>query len=148
MSECLRRRDIFLRIESLGGYSPLAPIAGSRRYGRDAMYGMGHEVGRVRPTEIAATTLDALVYREYLDDHYTTPNTAKLVEADVNEPPWYRRVPGAVLYAEPGEQLRIHVLNGDSEDCHSLHVHGGKYGIDSDGAWPFGRGTRHGRRSD
>ena len=148
MSECLRRRDIFLRIEPLGGYSPLAPIAGSRRYGRDAMYGMGHEVGRVQPTEIAATTVDALVYREYLDDHYTAPNTAKLVEADVNEPPWFRRVPGAVLYAEPGEQLRIHVLNSDPDGCHSLHVHGVKYGIDSDGAWPFGLGTRHGRRSD
>lgn len=147
MSECLRRRDVFLKIEPLGGYSPLAPVAGSRWYGRDAMYGMGHETGRVQPTEIAATTVDALVYREYLDDHYTTPNTAKLVEADVNEPPWYRRVPGAVLYAEPGEQLRIHVLNGDS-DCHSLHVHGVKYGIDSDGAWPFGVATRRGRRSD
>src|SRR3954465_1858704 len=104
MSECLRRGDVFLKIEPLGGYSPLAPIVGSRRYGRDAMFGMGHEVGRVQPTEIAATTVDALVYREYLDDHYTTPSTAKLVEADVNEPPWYRRVPGAVLYAEPGEQ--------------------------------------------
>ncbi len=147
MSECARRRDIFLKIESLGGYSPLAPIAGSRHYGRDAMYGMGHEIGRVQPTEIAATTVDALVYREYLDDHYTVPNTAKLVDADVNEPPWYRRVPGAVLYAEPGEQLRIHVLNGDS-DCHSLHVHGVRYGIDSDGAWPFGLGTRRGLRSD
>ena len=147
MSGCLRRRDVFLKIERLGGYSPLAPVAGSRRYGRDAMYGMGHEIGRVQPTEIAATTVDALVYREYLDDHYTTPNTAKLVEADVNEPPWYRRVPGAVVYAEPGEQLRIHVLNGD-DDCHSLHVHGVKYGIDSDGAWPFGLATRGGRRSD
>ncbi len=93
MSGCLRRRDVFLKIERLGGYSPLAPVAGSRRYGRDAMYGMGHEVGRIQPTEIAATTVDALVYREYLDDHYTTPNTAKLVEADVNEPPWYRRLP-------------------------------------------------------
>ncbi|WP_161988701.1 galactose oxidase-like domain-containing protein [Pedococcus bigeumensis] len=147
MSEGLRRRDIFLKIEPLGGYSPLAPVAGSRRYGRDAMYGMGHETGRVQPTEIAATTVNALVYREYLDDHYTTPNTAKLVEADVNEPPWYRRVPGAVLYAEPGEQLYIHVLNADN-DCHSLHVHGVKYGIDSDGAWPFGVGTRRGLRSD
>lgn len=118
------------------------PKVRARRHVRD-----GHEIGRVQPNEIAATTLDALVYREYLDDHYTTPNTAKLVAADVNEPPWYRRVPGAVLYAQPGDRLTIHVLNGDG-DCHSLHVHGVKYGIDSDGAWPFGLGTRHGLRSD
>src|SRR5262245_21496846 len=144
----LRRRDIFLRIEPLVGYSPLAPIVGSRRYGRDAMRGVGHEVGRVQPEEIAAATVDALVYREYLDDHYLVPNTAKIVESDVNEPPWYRRVPGAVLYAEPGERLYIHVLNADPHDCHSLHVHGVQYGIDSDGAWPLGIGTRLGRRSD
>ncbi|WP_328473230.1 DUF1929 domain-containing protein [Actinoplanes sp. NBC_00393] len=144
----LRRRDVFLRIEPLAAYSPLAPIAGSRRYGRDAMRGHGHEIGRVRPEEIAAATVDALVYREYLDDHYLMPNTAKLVAADVNEPPWHRRVPGAVLYAEPGERLRIHVLNADPHECHSLHVHGVQYGIDSDGAWPLGVSDRLGRRSD
>ncbi|MFI5892001.1 galactose oxidase-like domain-containing protein [Actinoplanes sp. NPDC051513] len=148
MSGRWHRRDVFLRIEPLVGYSPLAPVVGSRRYGRDAMRGPGHEVGRVQPDEIAAATVDALVYREYLDDHYLIPNTAKIVPADVNEPPWYRRVPGAVLYAEPGERLHIHVLNADPDDCHSLHVHGVAYGIDSDGAWPFGIGTRLGRRSD
>lgn len=148
MSGRLRRRDVFLRIEPLVGYSPLAPVVGSRRYGRDAMRGTGHEVGRVRPDEIAEATVDALVYREYLDDHYLIPNTAKIVAADVNEPPWHRRVPGAVLYAEPGERLHIHVLNADPDACHSLHVHGVRYGIDSDGAWPFGIGDRFGRRSD
>lgn len=61
MSECVRRRDIFLKIEALGGYSPLAPIVGNRRYGRDAMIGIYHEIGRVQPTEIAATTVDAIV---------------------------------------------------------------------------------------
>ena len=112
------------------------------------MRGPGHEIGRVQPSEIAASTVDALIYREYLDEHYTVPNTAKLVESDVNEPPWYRRIPGAVLYAEPDEVLRIHVLNADPDDCHSLHVHGVRYGIESDGAWPLGVGTRRGRRSD
>jgi plastocyanin len=148
MCASVRRRDVFLRIERLGPYGPLAPIAGSRRYGRDGMFGPGHEIGRVQPSEIAATTVDALIYREYLDEHYTIPNTAKIVDSDVNEPPWYRRVPGSVLYAEPGEHLRIHVLNADPDDCHSLHVHGVRYGIDSDGAWPFGVSTRHGQRSD
>ncbi|WP_051179518.1 galactose oxidase-like domain-containing protein [Nocardia concava] len=141
-------RHIFLKIEPLADYSPLAPEICSRRYGRDCMYGMGHELGRVTPDEIRAAGLDALVFREYLDPHYTVPNTAELVPADANEPAWNRRVPGAVLYAQPGERLFIHVLNGDPDDCHSFHLHGLRYGIDSDGAWPFGIAARDGRRSD
>lgn len=148
MAECPRRRDVYLKIERLPGYSPLAPIACSRRWGRDAMFMPGHELGRVQPAEIVASTLDALIYREYLDGHYTIPNTAKLVADDVNEPPWNRRIPGAVLYAVPGERLHIHVRNGDEHECHSFHLHGLRYGIDSDGAWPFGVRTRSGRRSD
>ena len=144
----LQRRDVFLKIEPILRYSPLAPLTCARRYGRDCMYNEGHELGRVTPQEIAATTLTALVYREYLDPTYTVPNPAKIVGADVNEPPWHRRVPGAVLWAKPGERLYIHVLNGDRAACHSFHVHGVKYGIDSDGAWPFGVQTRDGRRSD
>ena len=32
---------------------------------------------------------------------------------------------------------------------HSLHVHGLRYGIDSDGSWPFGtEAAHHGGRSD
>ena len=95
-----------------------------------------------------ASTLDALVYRRYLDPHYTVPDTSKLVDADVNEPPWDRRIPGCILYAKPGERLFIHVLNGDPNDCHSFHVHGLRYGINSDGAWPFGVTSSSGRRSD
>src|SRR5881296_598321 len=144
----LQRRDVFLKIEPIQRYSPLAPLTCARHYGRDCMYNDGHELGRVTPQEIAATTLNALVYREYLDPTYTVPNTAKIVNADVNEPPWHRRVPGAVLWAKPGEQLYIHVLNGDQAACHSFHIHGVKYGIDSDGAWPFGVQARDGRRSD
>ena len=142
-----RRRDIFLKIEPLNGYSPLAPITCARQYGRDCMFGEGHENGRVSPQEIFAASLDALVFREYLDPDYTIPNTKKIIESDVNEPPWNHRVPGAVLYAKPGERLYIHVLNGD-RDCHSFHLHGLRYGIDSDGAWPFGIQSRDGRRSD
>lgn len=143
-----RRRDIFLKIEKLLSYSPLAPVVCARRFGRDCMYNTGHEYGRVQADEILASTLDALVYREYLDPHFTVPNTAKIVPADVNEPVWSRRVPGAVLYARPGERLYIHVLNGDPNDCHSFHLHGLRYGIDSDGAWPFGVASRSGGRSD
>ena len=144
----LRRRDIFLKIEPLPSYSPLAPMVCARRWGRDCMFNIGHEYGRVGADEILASTLDALVYREYLDPHFSIPNKVKLVPADVNEPPWDRRIPGAVLYAKPGERLYIHVLNGDPNDCHSFHIHGLRYGIDSDGAWPFGVATLQGGRSD
>jgi len=48
---------------------------------------------------------------------------------------------------KPGERLRIHVRNADSIS-HSFHLHGLRYGIDSDGAWPFGTQTNDGRRSD
>src|SRR5262249_39857652 len=81
--------------------------------------------------------LDAIVYREYLDAGYTVPNTVPLIAADINEPAYDRRIPGSVLYSKPGERLFIHVLNADT-DPHSFHVHGLIYGIDSDGAWPFG----------
>ena len=144
----LRPRHIFLKIEPLAGYSPLAPILCSRHYGRDCMYNVGHELGRVSADEIAATLLDGLVYREYLDPGYTVPRTDKLIDADVNEPPWDRRIPGALLYARPGERLFIHVLNGDKDGCHSFHVHGVRYGIDADGAWPFGIMRSDGSRSD
>jgi FtsP/CotA-like multicopper oxidase with cupredoxin domain len=143
-----RRRDVFLQIESIDGYSPLAPVLCSRGYGRDCMYSPGHESGRIPPDEIFAASVDALVYREYLDPHYLVPKTTKLIAADVNEPPWNRRVPGTVLWARPGERLYIHVRNGDAHDCHSFHLHGLRYGIDSDGAWPFGVSTRDDRRSD
>jgi plastocyanin len=143
-----RRRDVFLQIEPVAAYSPLAPVVCSRKYGRDCMYGMGHESGRVPPEEIFAATVDALVYREYVDPHYLVPKTGKLIEADVNEPPWNRRVPGTVLWAQPGERLYIHVRNADPGDCHSFHLHGLRYGIDSDGAWPFGVQTKAGLRSD
>jgi hypothetical protein len=103
MNRCSSRRDIFLKIERVTAYSPLAPQPCARLWGRDAMFNPGHELGRVQPAEIVATTLDALVYHEYLDNHYTHPNAAKLVPADVNEPPWNRRVPGCVLYARTGE---------------------------------------------
>src|SRR6476659_9888680 len=71
MTQTWFRRDIFLKIEPLTGYSPLAPVACSRRWGREAMFGVGHELGRVQPSEIVSSTLDALVYREYFDGHYT-----------------------------------------------------------------------------
>src|SRR5215831_18266839 len=141
-------RDIYLNIEPLDAYSPLAPLTCARRYGRDCMFNEGHEAGRIPADEILAAALDALVYREYRDPHYTLPVTTRLIAADVNEPPWDRRIPGAIIYAKPGERLYIHVRNGDAHDCHSFHLHGLRYGIESDGAWPFGIAGRDGGRSD
>ena len=147
MSACASR-DIFLQIEPLPDYSPLAPLLCARRYGRDCQFNDGHELGRIPAEEILDARVDALVYREYFDADYTLPNTAPLVPADVAEPPWDRRVPSAVIWAKPGERLRIHLRNADPHDCHSLHVHGLRYGIDADGAWPRGVATKDGRRSD
>ena len=142
------RRDIYLKIETITNYNPVVPDdADHMRYGLDCMRNTGHEDGRVPATEIAMRQFNALVYREYLDPGYTTPNPAPLVAADVNEPPFLRRVPSALIYTKPGERLFIHVLNGDTEP-HSFHLHGLIYGIDSDGSWPFGVASSDGRRSD
>jgi len=65
-----KRRDIYLKIEPLSAYSPLAPIVCARHYGRDCMLNPGHEAGRVTPSEIFEASLDALVYREYLDSNF------------------------------------------------------------------------------
>ena len=121
MSRC---RDIYLKIEKISGYSPLASDDAERiLLRRDCMYNHGHEDGRIPDSEVALSRLDALVYREYLDPGYTVPNMAPLISADVNEPAFDRRIPGAVLYAHPGERLFVHVLNADDQP-HSLHVHG------------------------
>lgn len=143
-----KRRDVFLQIEPVTGYSPLAPLLCARRYGRDCQVNEGHELGRIPADEILAARVDALVYREYEDADYSRPVTAPLVAADATEPPWHRRVPGSVIWARPGERLAIHVRNADPGECHSLHVHGLHYGIDADGAWPRGVAARDGRRSD
>jgi plastocyanin len=111
------------------------------------MRNMGHEDGTIPADEVAARRLTALIYREYLDPQYLIPKPDKLVAADVNEPAFTRRVPGSVIYARPGDWLRIHVKNADVAP-HSFHLHGVRYGIDSDGSWPFGMQSDDGRRSD
>ncbi len=143
-------RHIYLKIESIPDYSPVCPdptAAPPVRYGRDCMRNMGHEDGTIPTSEINARTVASLVYREYLDPAYLVPKPDKIVLADINEPPYHRRVPGTVIYARPGERLKIHVVNADSEP-HSFHLHGLQYGIDSDGSWPFGTQSSSGRRSD
>jgi plastocyanin len=143
-------RDLYLKIESISGYSPVEPddhVSPPIVYRRDCMRNMGHEDATIPDDEVAARRLTALIYREYLDPQYLVPKPDKLVAADVNEPAFTRRVPGTVIYASPGDWLRIHVKNADGVP-HSFHLHGLHYGIDSDGSWPFGTQSDDGRRSD
>ena len=143
-----RCRDIYLKIEKIPAYSPVAPDdAEHHKHRRDCMRNPTHEDTHVPHAEVEQRKLDAVVYREYLDPAFTIPNTAPIAPADINEPRFDRRVPGAVLYADPGERLFIHVLNAD-DFPHSFHIHGLVYGIDSDGSWPFGVADADGRRSD
>lgn len=143
-------RHVYLRIEPIIGYCPVDPATETPvgvEYRRDCMRNPGHEDGTIPASEISARTLDAVIYREYMDETYLVPKPDKLVGADINEPIFHRRVPGTVLYAQPGEILKVHVWNSDTM-AHSFHIHGVEFGIDSDGAWPFGVASADGRRSD
>jgi FtsP/CotA-like multicopper oxidase with cupredoxin domain len=149
-------RHIYLKIEEIVSYNPVNPEpkpTPPRQYKRDCMRNPGHDDGTIPDSEVAARAVSALIYREYLDPTYAIPKPDKIVLADINEPSYYSRVPGTVIYAHPGDRLHIHVFNGDSEP-HSFHLHGLSYGIDSDGAWPLGTQAKLGplpgdvRRSD
>src|SRR4030095_12996153 len=145
-------QHVYLKIERIEDYTPVYPqddhnVSGVQ-YGRDCMRNSGHENGFIPQSEIDARGLDAVVYREYLDSAYLIPKPDKLILADINEPLFNHRVPGTVIYTRPCKKLKIHVWNTDNIP-HSLHVHGLRYGIDSDGSWPFGtEAAHHGGRSD
>ncbi len=143
-------RDVYLKIQVIPNYSPVEPddhVSPPIQYRRDCMRNPGHEDGTIPDDEVASRRLTALVYREYLDPQYLVPKPDKIIAADVNEPAFTRRVPGTVIYVRPGDWLRIHVKNSDIAP-HSFHIHGLRYGIDSDGSWPFGTQSGDGRRSD
>ena len=108
-------RDIYLKIEQIAFYNPVDPepkSAPPRHYQRDCGRNHGHDDGTIPPSEVAARAVPALIYREYLDSAYHIAKPDKIVVADVNEPLYYSRVPGTVIYAHPGDRLHIHVLNG------------------------------------
>jgi plastocyanin len=131
-------RHIYLKIELVPNYSPVAPDdAEHHKHRLDCMRNEGHPDAAISQTEVDRRTLNALVYREYVDASYSVLNNTPLIAQDVNEPRVERRIPGTVIYTRPQERLYIHVLNGDTEP-HSLHVHGLHYGVDSDGSWPLG----------
>ena len=134
----MQARHIYLKIEPIPNYSPVAPDdAEHHKHRLDCMRNMEHTDGTIPQSEVDRRMLNALVYREYLDAAYTILKNDPLIAADINEPRVERRIPGTVIYTEPGERLYVHVLNGDTEP-HSFHTHGLHYGIDSDGSWPFG----------
>jgi len=144
-------RHIYLKIERIEGYNPVMPqdkAVPPVHYGRDCMRNEGHENTLIPKSEIDARALNAVVYREYLDSGYLIPKPDKLILADINEPVYNHRVPGTIIYTHPCQRLKIHVWNCD-EIPHSFHLHGLRYGIDSDGSWPFGtEASHHGGRSD
>ena len=143
-------QNVYLKIENILGYSPVAPQDEMGHYRSDCARNPGHENARIPDGEVALRHVDALVYREYEDAAYTTPSMMPLVANDVNEPMADHRIPGTVIYTRPGRRLRIHVLNADDMP-HSFHVHGLHYGVAGDGSWPFGVAGRMagmGGRSD
>lgn len=141
-------QNVYLRIERIPGYSPVDPDPdGSYQYRLDCFRRAGHEDGTITQDEADLRSLTAVVYREYTDASYSTIDMTPLIATDLSEPPADRRVPGPVIYTRPGRRLRIHVQNDDIAP-HSLHMHGLRYGINSDGAFPFGVEIGEGVRSD
>ncbi|MCX2745433.1 DUF1929 domain-containing protein [Mangrovivirga sp. M17] len=148
---CKPCRNIYLKIEEIEDYSPVDPQDEKPlfpiKYRRDCLRLPGHEDTIIQEDEVVARAVDAVVFREYEDADYLFPKTYKLINADINEPIYDRRIPGSILYAHPGERLCIHVFN-DHNQPHSFHIHGLKYGPDSDGTYPLGVQSSDGRRSD
>jgi hypothetical protein len=132
-------QNVYLQIEPVEDYNPV--------YKRvDCMRNPGHEGGNIPDSEVNARKVRALVYREYIDEYYINKKPDKLIITDTTEPSVAKRI-GTVIYTLPGKRLKIHVRNADHEP-HSFHIHGLSYGIDSDGAWPFGSKNKYGQRSD
>ncbi len=141
-------QNVYLKIEPIYRYSPVDPAPDHDYvYRQDCFRRLGHEDGTISMHESRQRMLNAIVYREYTDATFTIPDDRPLIASDISEPPLRRRVPGTIIYTRPGVRLRIHVLNGHHEP-HSLHMHGIQYGIDSDGAFPFGIQNKFGVRSD
>ena len=69
-------RNIYRKIESIPGYSPVEPddhVTPPVQYRRDCMRTPGHEDGRIPDDEVDARRLTALIYLEYLDPRYLVP---------------------------------------------------------------------------
>src|SRR5437773_1864675 len=132
-------QDVWLQIEKLEDYCPVLSF-------QDYMRNAGHDNGIISHAEASSRSLDAIVYVQYTDSTYTVINPNRLIIPDSNEPTADERI-GTIIYTTPGNRLKIHVKNNDTEP-HSFHIHGLSFGIDSDGTWPFGIQNMYGQRSD
>src|SRR5512134_2309028 len=102
-------RHIYLKIETVPNYSPVAPDdAEHHKHRLDCMRNMEHADATIPQSEVDRRTLDALVYREYLDPAYSVLKDEPLIAADINEPRIERRIPGTLIYTVPEERLYIH----------------------------------------
>ena len=85
----MNKRHIYLKIEPLNNYSPVAPdYAEQHKYRIDCMSNMDHEDGNIPAAEIERRRLQALVYREYLDANYTILKTDPLSRPTTEAPRW------------------------------------------------------------
>ena len=57
------RRDVFLLLEPVADYSPLAPVLCARRYGRDCQFNEGHDLGRIPAEALVCKPTHDLVER-------------------------------------------------------------------------------------
>jgi len=96
----MKIRHIYLKIEQISNYSPVAPDdAEHHKHRLDCMRNMDHADSSIPQSEVDRCSLDALIYREYLDATYTVIKNTPLIAADINEPRIERRIPGAVIYS-------------------------------------------------
>ena len=140
-------RDIYLKIEKLPAADSITPYdVGHTTYPCDREPNTDHNNTQIPETEMEQP-LETLVYREYLDPNYMTPQNVPYITADHNEPRSERHIPRTVIYTSPGERLFVHVCN-DDDAPHSFRVLGLFDGIDSDSSWSLGLHDTNNYRSD
>lgn len=78
-------RHIYLRIEAVPNYSPVAPDdAEHHKHRLDCMRNMEHTDTTIQQAEVDRRSLDALAYREYLDAAHAAVKNTPFIAADIN----------------------------------------------------------------
>ena len=73
-------KHIYLKIEAIPSYSPVAPDdAEHHKHRLDCMRNIEHLDATIPQSEVDRRSLDALVYREYLDAAYTVIKNTPLL---------------------------------------------------------------------
>ncbi len=123
--------------------------------------GLTRTVTMFKPIRKGTKLVDALIYRRYKpptltsqSDAWTVPDDRKvnpwdLNELDPGEQGTMGTIPGPVIEAKVGDQIKIHFRNRDQRvdsngmpiaiecRCHSVHPHGVVFKATSDGAYPL-----------